>query len=75
MVAWVVFIVTFFVKVLVSLYLVTITADVNDMAFESMVMVAVVVKLMVTESMVMTQKITVVVKFTVSESLVISLSL
>ena len=75
MVAWVVFIVTFFVKVLVSLYLVTITADVNDMAFESMVMVAVVVKLMVAESMVMTQKITVVVKFTVSESLVISLSL
>ena len=75
MVAWVVFIVTFFVKVLVSLYLVTITSDVNDMAFESMVMVAVVVKLMVAESMVMTQKITVVVKFTVSESLVISLSL
>ena len=69
------FIVTFFVKVLVSLYLVTITADVNDMAFESMVMVAVVVKLMVTESMVMTQKITVVVKVIVSESLVISQSL
>ena len=65
----------FLCKSPVSLSLVTITADVNDMAFESMVMVAVVVKLMVTESMVMTQKITVVVKVIVSESLVISQSL